>query len=247
VTRHPWQGAPPTSEAELAPARRTLILSGLAFSASGIGFGLVYGLAAREAGFSVVEATAMSVFVNAGAAQFAAVGLISQGAAWPTIVAMTALLNARHLLYAAALGPWVMTRSRLERAAMAHVLTDETFALSLAHFRRLGRSDPLGYWLAAAFDCIPWPLATAVGALGGQLIPDPTRFGLDVIFPAAMAGLAVGLVRGRAEVSAAVVGAILAIGAGLAMGPAAGIVAGGLLGPVAGLLMRDADAERPEI
>lgn len=51
---------------------------------------------------------------------------------WPFIVLMTALLNARHLLYSAPVAPWLGGRSRLERAAMAHVLTDETFALSLA-------------------------------------------------------------------------------------------------------------------
>jgi predicted branched-subunit amino acid permease len=239
VIRQPEQELSPRSAPDLVAARRTLVLSGLAFSASGAGFGLVYGLAARDAGFSVIEATAMSVFVNAGAAQFAAVGLVSQGTAWPTIVALTALLNARHLLYSAAIAPWVVARPRLERAAMAHVLTDETFALSLAHFRRLGRWDPVGYWLAAAIDCIPWPIATMAGVLGGQLIPDPAMFGLDVVFPAAMAGLAVGLIGRRAELNAAVFGGILAVGAGLAMGPAAAIVAAGLLGPLGGLLIRD--------
>ena len=75
-------------------------------------------------------------FVLAGAAQFAAVGLIADGSGWPSIVLLTALLNARHLLYSAAIAPWLGGRPRLERAAMAHVLTDETFALSLAHFQR---------------------------------------------------------------------------------------------------------------
>jgi predicted branched-subunit amino acid permease len=95
------------SSADIAAARRDLVLASLGFAASGVGFGLVYGLAAREAGFSVIEATSMSVFVLAGAAQFAAVGLISDGAGWPSIVLLTALLNARHLLYSAALAPWL--------------------------------------------------------------------------------------------------------------------------------------------
>ena len=57
---------------------------------------------------------------------------------------------------------------RRERAAMAHVLTDEAFALSLVHFRRLGFADRRGYWLAAIGGVfIPWNLATLVGYLGG--------------------------------------------------------------------------------
>ena len=222
---------------DVRAARRDLALASLGFAVSGLGFGLVYGLAAREAGFSIIEATSMSVLVLAGAAQFAAVGLIANGVGWPFIVLMTALLNARHLLYSAAMAPWLGRRSRLERAAMAHVLTDETFALSLAHFQRIGRTDVPGYWLAAGIDCLSWPIATAIGVLGGQLIVDPARLGLDVVFPAAMAGLAVTLATGRPEVAAALAGAALAVAGGIVMGPAASIVVGGFVGPLVGLMV----------
>jgi 4-azaleucine resistance transporter AzlC len=228
--------ARPPADDDLRAARRALVIGGLGFIASAGGFGIVYGLAAREAGVSAIEALAMSLIVLSGAAQFAAVGLIAQGASWPTIVLLTALLNARHLLYSAALAPWLAGRPRRERAAMAHVLTDETFGLSIAHFRRLGRLDVWGYWVAAAFVCLPWPVATVVGVLGGQVIPDPTRLGLDVVFPAAMGGLAVGLVTGRRELVAAVVGAGVAVAVGLAAGAAwVGVVAGGVVGPLVGL------------
>ena len=48
----------------------------------------------------------MSVIVFAGAAQFAAVGYVASGLPWPGIILLTFLLNARHLLYSAALAPW---------------------------------------------------------------------------------------------------------------------------------------------
>lgn len=114
-------------------------------------------------------------------------------------------------------------------------LTDETFALSLAHFRRLGRFDRAGYWIAGACVAIPWVVTTVVGFTAGQLIPDPTRLGIDVVFPAAMAGLAVGLISGRREVVAALAGLLVAVGVGLLVGPTVGIVAGGLGGPLVGL------------
>jgi 4-azaleucine resistance transporter AzlC len=230
-------GTAGSSNEDLGAARRDLILASLGFAVSGAGFGVVYGLAAREAGFSVVEATSMSVFVLAGAAQFAAVGLIADGAGWPSIVFLTALLNARHLLYSAALAPWLAGRSRLERAAMAHVLTDETFALSLAHFQRIGRVDVVGFWLAAGFDSLSWPIFTAIGVIGGQLIPDPAQFGLDVVFPAAMGGLAIKLAADRPAIAAAIAGAALAVVGGIVVGPAISIVVGGFLAPIAGLLI----------
>jgi 4-azaleucine resistance transporter AzlC len=226
-----------SSNDDIGAARRDLVLASLGFAASGAGFGLVYGLAAREAGFSVIEATAMSVFVLAGAAQFAAVGLISDGASWPSIVFLTAVLNSRHLLYSAAMAPWLGGRPRLERAAMAHVLTDETFALLLAHFQRLGKADVVGFWLAAGFDSLSWPIFTAIGVIAGQLIPDPAQLGLDVVFPAAMGGLAVKLATARPEVATAVAAAALAVVGGIVVGPAASIVFAGLLAPIAGLLI----------
>ena len=121
---------------------------------------------------------------------------------------------------------------------MAHVLTDEAFALTLVHFRRLGFADRRGYWLAAIGGVFsPWNLATLVGVLGAQAVPDPRVLGLDVVFPAAMAGLAVGLVTGRREVAAGIAGVGIALIVGLAIDPRAGVLAGGFAGPFVGLLV----------
>ena len=203
-----------------------------------MGFGFVFGLSARNAGFSPVEAMAFSTIVFAGAAQFAAVGYVASGLAWPGILLLTALLNARHLLYSAALGPWFRGVPLVRRAGIAHLLTDEAFALSIGHFRRLGRTDERGYWIAAiASTFIPWNLATLAGVVLGGQIPDPTRLGIDVIFPAAMIGLAAGLMTGQREIVAAIVGAVVGVVTALAVSPAVGIIVGGLVGPAAGLLV----------
>src|SRR3990170_8512089 len=233
----PSAGGPEAlTEAEVAASRRRLRLDGLGIIASVSGFGLVYGLAARAAGFSPLEASAMSVLVFAGAAQFAAIGYVLGGFSWLGVVFLTAFLNARHLLYGAALAPYLADQPRPLRALMAHLLTDEAFALSIAHFRRIGRADMWGYWWAAIVTTfIPWNIATLVGVVVGGQIPDPSQFGLDVVFPAAMAGLAVGLVTGRRELVAALVGSVVGVAVGLAWDPAAGILVGGLLGPAVGL------------
>lgn len=211
--------------------------AGIAVSAGG--FGLVYGLAAREAGLSVIEVAAMSTLVFAGGAQFAALGYIAAGLPWLSTVLLTAFVNARHVLYGAALAPFVADRRAWVRAAMAQVLNDETFAISLSHFRRIGRADLTGYTLGAlGGTVVPWIGASVLGATLATDIPDPTRFGLDVIFPAAMAGLAVGLIHGRREVVAAATAVLVGVAVAIGWGPAAGIVAGGVIGPFAGLAVR---------
>lgn len=186
----------------------------------------------------------MSTIVFAGAAQFAAVGYVVSGLAWPGVILLTALLNARHLLYSAALAPWLRDVPRLRRALMAHLLTDEAFALSIAHFERIGRVDERGYWIAAiASTFIPWNLATLAGVTVGAQIPDPTRLGLDVVFPAAMVGLAVGLVTGRRALVAALGGACIGVVVSLLAGPGPGVIAGGLGGPLLGLAVPRTPAE----
>ncbi len=169
---------------DIRTARRQLLLDTAGIALSVIGFGFVFGLAARNAGYSPIEASAMSVFAFAGAAQFAAVGYVAAGLPWAPIVVLTFALNARHLLYSASLAPRLRGLPFAQRAAMAHVLTDEAFALAASHFHRAGRVDVPGYWIGAILGVfIPWNLATLAGVLLGGAIPDPTALGLDVVLP----------------------------------------------------------------
>jgi len=141
------------------------------------------------------------------------------------------------------LAPWLRDRPFVERAVAAHLLTDEAFALAITHFRRLGRADMWGYWFAGiGATFIPWNLATFAGVMVGGSIPEPERFGIDVIFPAAMVGLAVGLITGRREIVAAITGAVVGVGVALVAGASIGIIAGGLIGPALGLLVPAAAA-----
>jgi 4-azaleucine resistance transporter AzlC len=236
----------PTATMDLAASRRQLIKDSLGIMVSAGGFGLLYGLSARTAGFSPIEAGAMSLLTFAGASQFIAIGYVLGGLPWLWIMGLTAFVNARHFLYGAALAPYLARVPRLQRALMAHVLTDEAFALAIAHFRRIGRGDVRGYWIGAIVSTfIPWNLATWIGVTIGASIPEPTQFGLDVIFPAAMGGLAVGLITGRRELVAALAAAVIGVGVALASTTVAGIIAGGVIGPLVGMAVRPSAKERP--
>ena len=229
----------------LRKARRQLVLDGLGIVVSAAGFGFVFGLTARTVGhYSPIEAMAMSLIAFGGAAQFAAIGYVATGLAWPAIALLTFLLNARHALYSAALAPWFGGRSLAERAVAAHLLTDESFALAIAHFKRLGRFDAIGYWYPAIVTTlIPWNLATFAGVTIGDAIVEPNRFGIDVIFPAAMGGLMVGLLAGRREIVAAFAGATIGVATSLVISPTIGIIAGGVAGPFVGLLVPPSPVE----
>jgi len=215
--------------------RRRVVADGSAISLSAAAFAIVYGLAARQTGLSLVETMAMSTLVLGGASQFAALGLIAGGVPWAGIVVLTGLLNARHLLYSASLAPWFAGTSLRVRAAAAHVLTDETYALAMLAFRSLGRADVGTYAIAAAMPVIPWIGATAIGYLGGSLMPDPHVLGMDVVFPAAMAGLAVALITDRSALIAAVAGTAIGLVVALLVQPSVGVLAGGLIGPLIAL------------
>ena len=213
-------------------ARRQLVFDVVGIALSIAAFAVVYGIAARESGLSVIETISMSALPFAGASQFAALGYLQEGLSWAVIVGLTALLNARHLLYSASLAPHLAGVPAPQRAAMAQVLTDEAFALSISHFARIGRADVSGYWIAAIVGVyLPWNIGTAIGATVGQFIPDPSQLGLDIVFPASMAGLAVGLIKGRREVVATAAAVAIGLIVALLAGTGPGIVAGGLLGP----------------
>ncbi len=215
-----------------------MLIDSIGIEVSGVGFALVYGVAAHAAGMSVFDVAVTSALVYAGGAQFAVLGYIATGAPWLSIVLVTALINSRHLLYGAALTPYVAHLPARIRALMAYPLSDETFALAIGHFRRIRRADVPGYLLLGlGISVAPWIAASAAGAALAGSIADPEIFGLDVIFPAAMAGLAVGLITGRREVIAALAAVVVGVGAALLSDPAIGVIAGGVAGPIIGMLV----------
>lgn len=220
---------------QLRAARRRLAIDSIGIWVLAIVIGTIFGFTAREGGLSLIETAAFSAFLFAGAAQFAAVGLLAVAAPWASIVLLVWLLNARHFLYAASIAPHAAALPRRVRAGLAYLLTDEAFALTSAHVARLGRMDLSGAWYAGFAIFVPWNLATLAGWLAGAALPDPATIGLDVAFPASMAGLAVGLVRDRAAFVALVAGSAAAVGSALLINASAAVMIGGLLGPLVGL------------
>jgi 4-azaleucine resistance transporter AzlC len=160
-----------------------------------VAFGLLYGVMARQAGLLPWQVLAMSLIVHAGSAQFVAVGMWSLASAL-SIVVTTLIINLRHLLMGASLAPHLRTVSRRWKAFLALWLTDESFALAAAAYRQGTGSHT--YLLGANLGIyLIWPISGLIGALLGSAIPDPGRYGLDMIFPLAFLGLLASFVQDR--------------------------------------------------
>lgn len=170
-----------------------------------IPFGVAFAVTARAAGLSLLETQGLSALVFAGSAQFSAVGLIAAGAAGFEIVLTTLLLNVRHLLYGLSLGR-VFHLERRQRPVAAFFLTDEAFGVAAAAKER-SFAFLMGIELSLF---MMWNFATLGGFLLGATIPDPTKLGVDLIFPLAFLALLVPLVRTRIELIVALAAGALA-------------------------------------
>ena len=204
--------------------------------------GIPFGIVARQSGLSPAEIVAMSVFVFAGASQFAMVQLFKDGVGWPLVVATVLLINLRHLLMAAALRPSFAHVSVARRLAAAYVLTDEAFAMAVGWFRR-GRTE-LAYYAAFAVALyVLWNVATVVGMLLGPSIGEPRRLGVDFAITATFIAIVVLGVRRRSDGVVALAATLLASALAYAGASVIAVVTAGALAPLLVVFARD---ETPE-
>jgi 4-azaleucine resistance transporter AzlC len=194
-----------------------------------IPFALAYAVSARGAGLGVLEAQLMSVLVFAGSAQFSAVGLFAAGASGVGIVLTTLLLNVRHVLYGLSLSRR-LSLLPAEKWVAAHFLTDEAYGVVLAE-----PSPSFAYLLGAELSIfVPWNLFTLVGSLMGQGLTDPARLGVDFVFPLAFLVLLVPMLRGRVELTVAVLSGGLALGASRVLPGGVALLIAGVGGSLVG-------------
>ncbi|MFO7917848.1 MAG: AzlC family ABC transporter permease [Anaerolineae bacterium] len=145
-------------------------------------FGIAYGTVAGEA-MMPWQASLMSVTVFAGTAQFVTASMLSQGAGHFAVLITGLLINMRMVLMSASLAAHLDDMPRVLYIPMAHLLTDESFAVSVAAFeKRTG--DPLFVVGSGLAIFITWQMTTALGlGFGTQL---PTGLGLEYALPASL-------------------------------------------------------------
>jgi 4-azaleucine resistance transporter AzlC len=168
-------------------------------------FAVVFGVVATEAGLDLAQTMAFSVLVIAGASQFAAVQQLTEAA--PTIVViLTALaVNLRMAMYSAALLPHLGAAPLWQRACVAYLNFDQSYAMSVAEYERDPRMDlgeRVGYFFGVCLPVAPsWYLLTLAGALAGQRIPP--EYALDFAMPITFIAIMAPMLRTLAHVAAA--------------------------------------------
>jgi 4-azaleucine resistance transporter AzlC len=176
-------------------------------------FGLIYGALASLAGLSLAQALGMSLLVYAGSAQFIAISLLTLGSGTLVILLTTLVVNLRHVLYSAALQPYVGGLSQRWRVPLAFGLTDETFAVVQRRYLARGMSEH-GQWYHAGVALplyLSWVGSSLVGALFGQSVPNLAGWGLDFAMLATFIGIVVPALRNQPQIAAALVAGTVAL------------------------------------
>ncbi len=196
----PRPGAPPGT----AAVRRQSLAVGAATGLYGISFGAL----SVAAGLSVWQTVALSALMFTGGSQFAYVGVLGAGGTGPAAVAAATLLGARNGVYGLQLASTLRPHG-WRRLAAAHLTIDESTAVSVAQDER--SHQRLGFWVTGATVFVCWNVMTLAGAVLGDRLGDPSRYGLDAMAAAAFLALLWPRLRGREPQAVAAGAAVVAV------------------------------------
>lgn len=152
----------------------------------GAGFGILL----RNAGYGVLWAFAMSLFIYAGSMQYVGVSLITGGASIFTTALTTVMVNARHLFYSISMVDRYKDAGKY-KPYMIFGLTDETYSL-LCDGKTPEGADPAYYrFLVSIFNQSYWVTGSVLGSLLGTVLPFSTEgieFSMTALFIASFTG-----------------------------------------------------------
>ena len=146
-----------------------------------LGFG--FGILMKANGFATVLAPIMSIFIYAGAMQYVAVGLLTEGAPLIAVAITTFLVNARHLFYGISLLDKFKNIGK-RKLYMIFALTDETYSLLCGDNSDMTEKEKKSYYFfISLFDHIYWIAGSLLGAVVGSLVKFNSQ-GIDFVLTA---------------------------------------------------------------
>jgi 4-azaleucine resistance transporter AzlC len=202
-------------------------------------FGLVLGVTVNAANMPPVAGQITSSVIFAGSSQLIFARLFGEGAPLITVFLTCAIVNLRHVLYSASIAPYFKTFSMRWKWLLSYLLTDEAYAMGIAHYEKLGLDAPLlrmhkqWYFLGVGLTLwVSWNISTLLGIFVGGSIPP--GWGLDFAVPLTFIAIVVPALCDRAGIVAALMAGVLSV-ALIAMPLKLSLVSATLLGIVAGL------------
>lgn len=156
---------------------------------------VAYAVMAGQAGLSVLETTAMSAMVYAGASQMMAVGMISQGSDFLAIITATFVINFRHFIMTASVMERVHHSAFWTNLLFSFGVTDESFVV----FTTTPREKCTGAYMAGLFTTafFTWVLGSLAGALASNFLPALVAVSSDIALHAMFISLIVPNIRGN--------------------------------------------------
>jgi len=163
-----------------------------------IPFALVLGAQAVQKGLSVATVPFMTGLNFGGGSEFAAMSVWTTPPNTALIVAMTFLVNSRHLLMGASLTPHISHIPMKKAFPALFFMCDESWAMALSD----ARIDPSGcvslpYYMGVSISLYTtWITFTAFGAAVAPMIGDVEQYGFDMAFTAVFLVLLKGMWKG---------------------------------------------------
>ena len=170
-------------------------------------FALSFGVLARAAGMGWAAPLVMSATTFAGSAQFAVASVLGNAGSAAAAIAAAVMLNARYAPIGISIAS-AFHGSVPKRLLQSQLIVDESWAMTI---RRRGGFDVHVLLGAGGLLYLVWNAGTAVGVLLGNVVGDPNRLGLDAAFAALFLALLVPQLRSGRAVSAALLGAGIAL------------------------------------
>ena len=183
--------AAPDTTGAASEGRGAVLRQALSIGVATGAYGLSFGALAVAAGLSVAQACVLSLVMFTGGSQFAFVGVVGAGGSPGAAIATATLLGARNGFYGLQMARLLRPRG-WRRPLAAQVTIDESTAVATTQAAvRPERPElaRLGFWATAAAVFGLWNAATFAGALVGDALGDPRRYGLDAAAAAAFLAL----------------------------------------------------------
>lgn len=191
-------------------SRRAVVRDGVGIGIATGAYGISFGALSTAAGLTVLQTCSLSLLVFTGASQFAMVGVIAAGGSPFAGAATAVLLGTRNAFYGLRLAPLLALKG-WRKPAGAQIVIDESTAMGVAHEPTSPEHGRLGFWATGLSVFVLWNLGTLIGAVGADLLSDPTVLGLDAAAPAAFIALLAPRLVGREPLAVAAGAALVAI------------------------------------
>jgi predicted branched-subunit amino acid permease len=187
-------------------ARQALVRRALSVGFAPSLYGFSLGALGVANGLSIAQTCATSLLLFSGGSQFALIGILGAGGSAASAITTSSLLGIRNGLYGLQMNRILHPRGP-RKLVVAQLTIDESTAVAIS------QDDPalqrLGFWITGVAIFGVWNTTTLVGALAGNAMGDPRRYGLDAAASAAFLALLWPRLTARDPIACAVAAAVL--------------------------------------